>query len=108
MNLGTIIIREWILDSLGLKPWPQALASSLGSTSLGTPGLATNMVWLPLVWWGQVGTPPPTVPAISFKMDILAQKVNFMKLKKQAFFNILDTLFEAQYSENLKLLIISA
>ena len=41
-------------------------------------------------------------------MDILAQKVNFMKLKKQAFFNILDTLFEAQYSENLKLLIISA
>ena len=49
-----------------------------------------------------------TVPAIVFKMDILAQKVNFMKLKKQAFFNILDTLFEAQYSENLKLLIISA
>ena len=52
--------------------------------------------------------PPRTVPVIVFKMDILAQKVNFMKLKKQAFFNILDTLFEAQYSENLKLLIISA
>ena len=30
-----------------------------------------------------------TVPAIVFKMDILAQKVNFMKLKKQAFFQYL-------------------
>ena len=36
----------------------------------------------------------PTVPAISFTMDILAQKVNFMKLTDEAFFNILDTLFE--------------
>ena len=44
--------------------------------------------WYPIL--GRGGT----VPAIVFKMDILAQKVNFMNLKKQAIFIILDTPLE--------------
>ena len=35
-----------------------------------------------------------TVPAISFKSDILAAKVNITNLDNEAFFNILDIPFE--------------
>ena len=35
-----------------------------------------------------------TVPAIAFKVDILAANVNFMNMDNQAFFNILGTPFE--------------
>ena len=35
-----------------------------------------------------------TVPAISFKSDILAAKVNITNMDNEAFFNILDIPFE--------------
>ena len=40
-----------------------------------------------------------TVPAVSFKMEILAANVNFKNMDKQAFFNILGTPFELQDRE---------
>ena len=44
--------------------------------------------------WGDRGREEGTVPAITFKLDILAEKVNFMNLNNLVFFNILDTPFE--------------
>ena len=46
---------------------------------------------------GIVCVPPGlqgTVPAISFKSDILAAKVNITNMDNEAFFNILDIPFE--------------
>ena len=65
--------------------------------SLRPPGTQTRVTKTEYPKWGYPDRGYPdrgTVPAIAFKVDILAANVNFMNMDNQAFFNILGTPFE--------------